>query len=458
MLSSSTVDLSAATYDYRKDTLYATKGVAVVCGEALVHAATAVLTAMHQYVCRTDCDINVLEGLIGTIMYDVPIPNPGRSVRFWCLGDAMTISMPKVPKELPLFDYSFLEFFHILGVENAIKLVTCVLLEHQVLVYSSEVDKLMLVCESATALMYPFAWPHVYVPILPPNLENFLDAPVPYMMGLLRRAHDIELSKKGSVCIVDIDNGEIELPEELPEFPYEKELAEELKSNIARFGGKEGADIMKEHAIEILETSSANVSGNTSNSQMIHVDPNNPTSAAANILDNSDTMEELNRMISKFEQLSEHHSSTTNTSNSSSKIQGPAKAGPASADRLRVNNSVRETVTHRFAHMFHSFEHFVIFSSGAGSDSAVEMGDEEDEDEEEGMPQRNDCQHNFDKTSFLSDQKQSHLPFLSSFLETQTFSSFIDGYIQEVESGTPGGFAATPFGLRLQTLKGTFTL
>ena len=52
--------------------------------------------------------------------------------------------------------------------------------------YSSDLDKLMLVCESVCALLYPFSWPHVYVPILPPNLENFLDAPVPYFMGLIR--------------------------------------------------------------------------------------------------------------------------------------------------------------------------------------------------------------------------------------------------------------------------------
>ena len=82
-----------------------------------------------------------------------------------------------------------------------------VLLEHQVLVYSSEFDKLMLVCESITSLMYPFKWPHVYVPILPPSLENFLDAPVPYIMGLLRPTTDVELYKHGSVGILDIDHG-----------------------------------------------------------------------------------------------------------------------------------------------------------------------------------------------------------------------------------------------------------
>ena len=85
--------------------------------------------------------------------------------------------------------------------------VPLVLLEHQVLVYSSEFDKLMLVCESITTLMYPFKWPHVYVPILPPSLENFLDAPVPYIMGLLRPTTDLELHKHGSVGILDIDHG-----------------------------------------------------------------------------------------------------------------------------------------------------------------------------------------------------------------------------------------------------------
>ena len=54
----------------------------------------------------------------------------------------------------------------------------------------------------------------------------------------------------GSLCIVDIDNGDLELPEELPEFPYESELCEEIKSAILEHGGTEGAEILKEHAKE----------------------------------------------------------------------------------------------------------------------------------------------------------------------------------------------------------------
>lgn len=41
----------------------------------------------------------------------------------------------------------------------------------------------MVVAEGITSLLFPFTWPHVYVPILPAALHHFLDAPVPFVMG-----------------------------------------------------------------------------------------------------------------------------------------------------------------------------------------------------------------------------------------------------------------------------------
>lgn len=46
-------------------------------------------------------------------------------------------------------------------------------------------QKLMVVAEGVTSLLFPFTWPHVYVPILPASLHHFLDAPVPFLMGKL---------------------------------------------------------------------------------------------------------------------------------------------------------------------------------------------------------------------------------------------------------------------------------
>ncbi len=42
----------------------------------------------------------------------------------------------------------------------------------------------MLVAESLQTLAFPFRWQHVYVPILPYSQALFLEAPLPFIMGL----------------------------------------------------------------------------------------------------------------------------------------------------------------------------------------------------------------------------------------------------------------------------------
>ena len=68
----------------------------------------------------------------------------------------------------------------------------------------------------------------------------------------------MNIYNRASVCIVDIDNNELELPEELPEFPYEKELAQELQAMIVKYGGSEGANMLKSQASEQLEMMNEN--------------------------------------------------------------------------------------------------------------------------------------------------------------------------------------------------------
>ena len=358
-----------------------TKSISLVTPHSFVNTSSQVLNSIYKFISRSEYDIHVLESFIYNLLYDIPLPSPGRSVRFWSLGSEAFISLPKEPDELPVFDYPLLDFFDILGVENALKLVTCVLLEHQVLVFSSDCQNLMLVCESVLALIYPFKFSHVYVPILPPMLENFLDAPVPYIMGLVRRSHDISIYNRASVCIVDIDNNELELPEELPEFPYEKELAQELQSMIAKYGGSEGANMLKSQASEQLEMMNEN-----------------------RLIDS--TVERLTQLIQEFESIG----------NKSSKSKLSYK------DKMILNVVLREVFVNRFGNLFHSFEHFVI------------INDEQDLN----MTPQTDTPQNFDKVSFLSDQIQSHVPFLSRFLETQSFSTFIDFLVKNISTSLTG--------------------
>lgn len=69
------------------------------------------------------------------------------------------------------------------------------------LLFCADYQRLMTVAEGITTLLFPFQWQHVYVPILPASLLHFLDAPVPYLMGLQ--------SKEGT------DRSKLELPQEV---------------------------------------------------------------------------------------------------------------------------------------------------------------------------------------------------------------------------------------------------
>jgi hypothetical protein len=50
---------------------------------------------------------------------------------------------------------------------------SCVLLEQQVLLHSSSLGLLTATAEFLTACLYPLAWCHVYIPVLPRHCEFF---------------------------------------------------------------------------------------------------------------------------------------------------------------------------------------------------------------------------------------------------------------------------------------------
>lgn len=443
----STIDLSPLPpsssssyyYDCSKDTLYVTKAVALILNEALISVAEKILVSMHKYINKSDFSVKVLEGVISTLLHDTPLPGRGRSVRFWCLGEVLALSMPKVPDELPLFDFDLLQFFAILGVENAIKLWVCVLLENQVIVYSADPNKLVLVCESVSALAYPFSWPHVYVPVLPPFLEGYLDAPVPYIMGLLRRTHDHDLYNRCNVCIVDIDNGELELPEELPEFPQEFEMRKELERVIADQGGSEGEALLKEHALLLMEDVTEVKNSSTDN---LNLKQGHNLPRKGNEADNNDSMSMLSEVIQKFEALSQQHSK--------SQQQSAVATKSKDLERLILNNAVREVFVNRFAHIFLRYENFVIVpnktsnlpqlgkngaeavASGSAAATVSSSATATTTTLLQQMLEQETSAQNFDRTSFLSDQNQADLPFLAAFLETQMFTDFVDSTIDKM--------------------------
>ncbi|XP_030004534.1 DENN domain-containing protein 5B isoform X6 [Sphaeramia orbicularis] len=414
----------AGGYDSSRDTLYVSKALCLITPMPFMHACRRFLSQLHRAVTGTTAPPLPLESYVHNILYEVPLPAPGRSLKFHGVYEPIVCQRPGLG-ELPLADFPLGEAFNLLGVENLVQVFTCTLLEMQILLYSQDYQRLMTVAEGITTLLFPFQWQHVYVPILPASLLHFLDAPVPYLMGLQSKEgtdrSKLELPQEANLCFVDIDNHYIELPEDFPQFPNKTEFIQELSEVLLSFGlsantgapprtrsspGSTPSTPGRERkAVALRELEDDGRNGNLAGEEL----------AVLELLQGNATLERLQALtkrtgvtVARVEAL-----------RAGVKCQGTEGQGGRTAaeeDELKnakLNVQLREVFASRFTTMFADFEAFVIQSAP---------------DLESWLTNREQM-HNFDKASFLSDQPEPYLPFLSHFIETQMFATFIDNKI-----------------------------
>ncbi|XP_034073973.1 DENN domain-containing protein 5A isoform X3 [Gymnodraco acuticeps] len=396
------------SYDISRDTLYVSKCICLITPMAFPQACRKVLKQLHQAVSSPLPPPLPLDSFIYNILYEVPLPPSGRSLKFSGVYGPIVCQRPST-SELPLFDFPIGEVIHLLGVENVLQLFTCALLEMQILLYSQHYQRLMTVAESITALMFPFQWQHVYVPILPASLLHFLDAPVPYLMGLQSNGQDdrtkLELPQEANLCFVDIDNHFIELPEELPQFPNKLEFIQEISEVLMSFGlSPEGNIHSSDGQARYRGGRSVDIVSDKRNGNL-----SSPLNSY--LLRENETIARLQALVKRTGVSLEKQLEVKEdaSSNKDSRVQ----CDEEELKMHQINIHVREVFANRFTQMFADYEVFVIQPS---------------QDKESWFTNRDQMQ-NFDKASFLSDQPEPYLPFLSRFLETQMFASFIDSKI-----------------------------
>ena len=74
--------------------------------------------------------------------------------------------------------------FKCLTIDQIIELYTCLLIEKKILLISKHKALLTQVMNSLISFMFPFQWKHTFIPILPINRTDILDAPMPYFIGV----------------------------------------------------------------------------------------------------------------------------------------------------------------------------------------------------------------------------------------------------------------------------------
>ena len=120
-----------------------------------------------------------------TALFHTPVPSFGLRCEVPLGNVRVPISTPAA-NELPhtMAGRDFLLLFQCLDVNNVIMLWALLLAEQKVALQGRLPHVLTMAAETLSALLFPFSWQHVYIPILPERLLDILEAPVPFLIGI----------------------------------------------------------------------------------------------------------------------------------------------------------------------------------------------------------------------------------------------------------------------------------
>lgn len=154
-----------------------------------------------------------IETLVGNILGCVQVPAPGGpQVRFSIgAGDRQALQ-PPLSALLPITSCVVYQLFQQLGIHNVVTLFCAAMTELKILFYSRSYCRLNDACSALTSLMFPFKYSHVYIPLLPASLIEFLSTPTPFIMGV-HSSLRAEVAELLDVLLVDLDGGSVLVPE-----------------------------------------------------------------------------------------------------------------------------------------------------------------------------------------------------------------------------------------------------
>ncbi|XP_077374986.1 MAP kinase-activating death domain protein isoform X28 [Festucalex cinctus] len=152
----------------------------------------------------------------------------------FALPDNSRFSMVDFPLHLPL---------ELLGVDACLQVLSCVLLEHKVILQSRDYNALSMSVMAFVAMIYPLEYMFPVIPLLPTcmaSAEQLLLAPTPYIIGVPASffLYKSDFKIPDDVWLVDLDSSKVKAPtnaEILPPLPEPEagELKKHLKQALA---------------------------------------------------------------------------------------------------------------------------------------------------------------------------------------------------------------------------------
>ncbi|KAG9352696.1 hypothetical protein JZ751_021110 [Albula glossodonta] len=162
------------------------------------------------------------------------LPREMQPALTFALPDSSRFSMVDFPLHLPL---------ELLGVDACLQVLSCILLEHKVVLQSRDYNALSMSVMAFVAMIYPLEYMFPVIPLLPTcmaSAEQLLLAPTPYIIGVPASffLYKSDFKMPDDVWLVDLDCNKVIVPsnaEMLPSLPEPEatELKKHLKQALA---------------------------------------------------------------------------------------------------------------------------------------------------------------------------------------------------------------------------------
>ncbi|XP_076028639.1 DENN domain-containing protein 1A isoform X5 [Oratosquilla oratoria] len=178
--------------------------------------------------------------------YRCPTPAPGSDLvlplpndQHFMVQCPNHLRLPTIPDNRNLTEY-----YNAVDVNNMMIVFASMLYERRIIVTSKRLSRLSACVQAANAVLYPMVWQHIFIPVLPQHLVDYLLAPMPFLIGVCSsllskvRTEDI-----GEAVVLDADNNAVTTPfDDLASLP--DEVIFNLKRSLKGNGGGMLGDVV----------------------------------------------------------------------------------------------------------------------------------------------------------------------------------------------------------------------
>ncbi|XP_033496322.2 DENN domain-containing protein 3-like [Epinephelus lanceolatus] len=153
----------------------------------------------------------------------VPVPPPGQLHLMFTLYPLTIVLPSREDKDHPAIDLDLHLPFFCFRPQQLLQVLSCLLQEQRVVLFSADWARLTLVAESFLLYMKPLSWQQPYVPVLARGMLDFLMAPTAFLMGCHLSHFEEVAAETDDLILINIDKGSVSTSYsetlDLPEIP-----------------------------------------------------------------------------------------------------------------------------------------------------------------------------------------------------------------------------------------------